>query len=78
MKEVSIRELHQQTGRWVRHAASREAVVVTDRGRRVAALQAFEQESAGKPLPDREARIKKRSRVPVDSGAYLSEMRDRP
>jgi prevent-host-death family protein len=78
MKTVTIRELHQQTGRWVRHAASREPVVVTDRGRRVAALQAFEAAASGEPLPDREARIRKRSRIPVDSSTYLAEMRDRP
>ena len=34
MKTISIRELHLKTGRWVRHAASRGPIVVTDRGRR--------------------------------------------
>ena len=35
MKTISIRELHLKTGRWVRHAASRGPIVVTDRGRRI-------------------------------------------
>jgi antitoxin (DNA-binding transcriptional repressor) of toxin-antitoxin stability system len=61
MKTISIRELHLKTGRWVRHAASRGLIVVTDRGRRVAALQPFDASVTGRPLPNREAAIRKRS-----------------
>ena len=75
MKTITIRDLHLETGRWVRHAA-REPLVVTDRGRPIAALQAFVPAMLGRPLPDREARIRKRSRIPIDSAAYVSEMRD--
>lgn len=77
MKTISIRELHLDTGRWVRHAAAREPVIVTDRGRRVAALQAFEPAMAGQPLPNREAFIRRRTRIRVDSGVYQEQMRDR-
>ncbi len=76
MKTISIRELHRATGRWVRHAA-KEPVVVTDRGREVAALQAFDPSQQGQPLPNREARIRKRSRLSTDSVVYQSDMRDR-
>ncbi|RPI51781.1 MAG: type II toxin-antitoxin system Phd/YefM family antitoxin [Acidobacteria bacterium] len=76
MKTISIRELHLKTGRWVRHAASRGPVVVTDRGRRVAALQPFDASVTGRPLPNREAAIRKRSKVPVDSVVYQSELRE--
>lgn len=77
MKTITIRQLHLETGRWVRHAAAtRQSIVVTDRGRRVAALQPFTPPVA-KALPDREARIRRRSRIPVDSAVYQSEMRDR-
>jgi len=76
MKTISIRELHLTTGRWVRHAASRGPIVVTDRGRRVAALQPFDASVAGRPLPNREAAIRRRSKVPVDSAVYLSELRE--
>src|SRR5882672_5775501 len=76
MKTISIRELHLKTGRWVRHAASRGPIVVTDRGRRVAALQPFDASMTGRPLPNREAAIRKRSKVPVDSAVYLSELRE--
>ena len=67
MKTISIRELQLETGRWVRHAASRDRIVVTDRGRRVAALQPFDASVTGRPLPNREAAIRRRSKVPVDS-----------
>ena len=78
MKTITIRELHLATGRWVRHAATtREPVVVTDRGRRVAAIQPFEPRVLAQPLPDREQRIRKRSRIPVDSATYQAEMRGR-
>jgi prevent-host-death family protein len=76
MKTISIRELHLKTGRWVRHAASRGPIVVTDRGRRVAALQPFDASVTGRPLPNREAAIRKRSKVPVDSAVYQSELRE--
>jgi antitoxin (DNA-binding transcriptional repressor) of toxin-antitoxin stability system len=78
MSTITIRELHLNTGRWVRRAAGGEPVIVTDRGRRVATLNALEPGAAGPSLPDREARIRKRSRLPVDSSRYVSEMRDRP
>jgi prevent-host-death family protein len=76
MKTISIRELHLNTGRWVRHAASRGPIVVTDRGRRVAALQPFDAFVTRRPLPNREAAIHKRSKVPVDSAAYQAELRE--
>ena len=76
MKTISIRELHLATGRWVRHAA-KEPVVVTDRGREVAAIQPLDPSQLGRPLPDREARIRKRSRLSTDSVVYQSEIRDR-
>lgn len=37
IKTISIRELHEQTGRWVRQASSGE-VYVTERGRPVAKI----------------------------------------
>ena len=76
MKTISIRELHLETGRWVRHAATRGSIVVTDRGRRVAALQPFDASVTARPLPNREVAIRKRSKVPVDSVVYQSELRE--
>lgn len=76
MKTISIRELHLKTGRWVRAAASRGPIVVTDRGRRVAALQPLDPTVTGRSLPNREATIRKRSKVPVDSAMFQAELRE--
>lgn len=78
MAIITIRELHLNTGRWIRRAAAGEFIIVTDRGRRVAALRAFEASPTSRPLPNREARIRKRSRIPVDSVRYVSQMRTHP
>lgn len=76
MKTTFIRELHLETGRWVRHAASQGPIVATDRGRRVAALQSFDASVTGLPLPNREAAIRKRSKIPVGSVVYQPELRE--
>jgi antitoxin (DNA-binding transcriptional repressor) of toxin-antitoxin stability system len=75
MKTITIRELHLRTGRWVRHAAVHGQVVVTDRGRQVAALQPLDCDRARRPLPNRETTIQKRSKIPVDSAVYVTEIR---
>lgn len=77
MKRISIRDLHSHTGKWVRRAAQREAIVVTDRGQPVAALVPFDREKQGKPLPNRWKDIQKMQQIPVDSSVYISEMRER-
>jgi len=38
MKAITIRELHAQTGRWVRAAERYGQIIVTDNGKRVAKL----------------------------------------
>lgn len=77
MRSITIRELHLDTGRWVRHAATKGPIVITDRGHRIAALLPADAVTAGRPLPDREATIRRRARIPIDSGVYIAEMRDR-
>ena len=76
MKEVSLRDLHQHTGHWVR-LASRQPIVVTDRGRPVATLVPFGGDLLSRPLPDREARLARLPRIPVDSSRIISDDRDR-
>lgn len=76
MKRISIRQLHANTGQWVRQAAENNEIIITDRGQPVAALVAFERTTRRKPLPNRWEKIKKMPPVP-DSGSYVSEMRDR-
>ena len=54
VKSVSIRELHERTGRIVRQAAQ-QPVIVTDRGSRIALLKPYsEQEVASPPFPLRD------------------------
>jgi len=77
MNKISIRELHEDTERWVRLAASNEQIVITDGEQPIATLVPFYPATAGKPLPDREAEIRQLSRIEVDSAVYTSEMRDR-
>jgi prevent-host-death family protein len=43
MKTISIRELHQRTGAWVRKAVELGSITVTERGRPVARLEAVEE-----------------------------------
>ena len=75
MKEISIQELQKDTRQWVRMAARKEQIVITDAGQPVAALIAFDVAHPAKQLPDREARIAKRSLIKADSADYISEMR---
>lgn len=73
-KTISIRELHQHTGRYVR-AAERGIIHVTDRGRQVAVLKAASPaELSGKPFPKR--RISSLPKVRVDSSTYISQERN--
>ena len=76
MKEISIDELKRNAGQWVKLAASREPIIITDDGKPVATLNGFESSRTPRRLPNREDRISKRSQIAVDSADYLSEMRD--
>jgi antitoxin (DNA-binding transcriptional repressor) of toxin-antitoxin stability system len=74
MKTISIKQLHAETGRWVR-AAKKETFIVTDHGEHVATLKPHV--PAAKPsvvfsLKNRGFRPK----VPVDSTIYISADRD--
>jgi antitoxin (DNA-binding transcriptional repressor) of toxin-antitoxin stability system len=75
MKEISIQELQHDTDQWVKLAARRERIIITDGGQPVAALTALEPSPPPKRLPDREDKIKQRSLIKVDSADYVSEMR---
>lgn len=76
MKEISIEELKRNAGQWVKLAANREPIVITDDGKPVATLNGFQPSRTPGRLPDQEDKIRRRSRITVDSADYLSEMRD--
>jgi prevent-host-death family protein len=39
MKTISLRELHNKTGKWVRSVKDEEEIIVTDRGEAIASLR---------------------------------------
>jgi prevent-host-death family protein len=74
MKVITIRELHEHTGKFVRQA-QKEPVLVTDRGQQIAVLKGITTaESTGKPFPSR--KLTSLPRVSIDSTVYISEERD--
>jgi hypothetical protein len=77
VKTITLRELHLEKDPWVRHAVEKGSLVVTDRGRPVVELRRADPSVIGRPLPDREARIRDRPRIDVDSVRYQRELRDR-
>ena len=76
MKEISIEELKRSVGDWVKLAARREPIIITDGGKPVTTLTGLEPPHLPSRLPDREDKISNRSQISVDSADYLSEMRD--
>jgi len=77
VKQITIQQLHEETERWVEEAAENGGVVVAENGKPVATIFQFGPVQHGKPLPNREAEIQKRTRLSVGSEVYISEMRDR-
>ena len=82
MKSISIRQLHEKTGEWVRLAHMHEQIAITERGRPIATLAPFRTPAkanrfaARKVLP---AYKKFRGKLSggTDSGKILSEERER-
>jgi antitoxin (DNA-binding transcriptional repressor) of toxin-antitoxin stability system len=74
MKTITVRELHMNTGRYVRKAVEGD-LVVTDRGLAVASLSRFTGYVKGTPLPDRESFILKLPRIQADSAKMVAEDR---
>lgn len=73
VKTISIKELHARTGHWVR-AAKTQAIVVTDRGEKVASLQPH---TAATPVVKfRRRDWSKLPASPFDSTIFISEDRD--
>jgi antitoxin (DNA-binding transcriptional repressor) of toxin-antitoxin stability system len=56
MKTISLRELHESTGTWVREALRVGALVITDRGTPIARLEAVTTEYQVNPFLSRKLR----------------------
>lgn len=82
MKTISIRQLHEKTGQWVRQAEAHEQIIITDRGHPVAALAPYSAPVRGNRFRDRKllpAFQKLRGKLSggTESGRLLSIERDR-
>jgi prevent-host-death family protein len=83
MRKISIRELHDATGKWVREAARVDELVVTERGRPIATIIPYREPARGNPFKTRKLRpgyaaLLGRLRGGTDSAKIVSEDRDRP
>jgi prevent-host-death family protein len=82
MKSISIRELHAKTGQWVRLAEAHEQIIITERGRPVAALTPYRTAAksnrfSGRKLLPAYEKLRGKLSGGTESGAILSADRDR-
>jgi len=82
MKSISIRELHERTGAWVRKAAELGAIIVTERGKPLARIEAVLDARPANPFRVRRlrpgyARLRGKLARGTDSTAIISEDRER-
>ena len=81
MKTISLRELHENTGAWVREAASSGSLIITDRGKPVARLEALTAGLQINPFLTRKlrpgyAKLRGKLHGGVDSTKIISDDRD--
>jgi prevent-host-death family protein len=81
MKTISIKELHDKTGHWLRRVKVEGEVIVTERGDPVVRMLPPARVSAGNPFARRKllrgvARLIRRPIGGPDSAAIISGMRD--
>ena len=82
IKTISIRELHQRTGAWVRKAVELGAIIVTERGKPLVRLEAVLDARAANPFRARRlrpgyARLRGKLGRGTDSTTIISEDRGR-
>ncbi|MBI2799866.1 MAG: type II toxin-antitoxin system prevent-host-death family antitoxin [Gammaproteobacteria bacterium] len=81
MKTISIKELPDKTGHWLRRVKAEGEVIVTERGSPVARMLPPAEPPASNPFAKRKllrgvARIVARPIEGLDSAAIISEMRE--
>ena len=79
MKAITVRELHMDTGKWVRRAADGAALVVTDRRQPIACMIPYTEDVVRTPFSKRRLvpGFDKLPRLEVDSTEAISEDRSR-
>jgi predicted nucleic acid-binding protein len=73
MKTISIKELHERTGAWVRKAVELGAITVTDRGKPLVRLEAVPDAKALNPFRTRRLRTGY-ARLAFDASAFREVM----
>ncbi|TMB58454.1 MAG: type II toxin-antitoxin system prevent-host-death family antitoxin [Deltaproteobacteria bacterium] len=81
MKTISIKELHDKTGQWLRRVQAEGEVIITERGTPVARMLPPVRRPAGSAFAKRKllrgvARLMERPIGGPDSAAIISGMRD--
>jgi prevent-host-death family protein len=81
VKTISIKDLHDKTGHWLRRVKAEGEVIVTERGNPVARMLPPARPPAGNPFAKRKllrgvARLIERPIGGPDSAAIISAMRD--
>ena len=82
MQTISIRELHEKTGDWVRRSVTLGPISVTDHGKVIAQIVPAEAHVASNPFVARKlrkgyARLLGKLKGGTDSAQWVSEDRDR-
>jgi antitoxin (DNA-binding transcriptional repressor) of toxin-antitoxin stability system len=82
MRTISIRELHQRTGAWVRKAVELGAITVTERGRPLVRLEAVSTSRPTNPFRSRRlrpgyARLRGKLGKGTESTTIVSDDRER-
>ena len=80
MKTISISDLHERTGAWVRKAVELGAIMVTERGKPIVRLEAISDARPANPFRERRlrpgyARLRGTLRGGTDSTTIVSESR---
>lgn len=75
MKTISIKQLHAETGRWVR-AARKQTIIVTDRGEESAVLGPAVTVDAPRAVLNPGQRRQWMPATPLDSTRFIAEDRD--
>ena len=83
MKTISIRELHEKTGDWVRRSVTLGTITVTDHGKVIAQIVPAAANTAINPFAARKlrkgyVRLLGKLKGGTDSTQLVSEERDRP
>lgn len=79
MITISIRELHNKTGKWIRSASQDQKIIVTERGQPIATIGPFSSNEMGTPFSKRReiSAFKKLPKVHSDSSRLISDDRNR-